>query len=583
MSSSPGQSWAYTSFADAQSVYLVINGTKYALAQFTASFALNSLPTAVCMLAVGRLSRDGTTPAQANQSASGFKQMLPAQVYFNPQGSYKPDLTSWSDATQGKDTLVFDGYYTGGSYQKINGKVNFIVNLVHWLVDLSFSSCLSATTHAANSGTLNFSAVMQPMGMAAGSGQAGSQTVFLPQAIGHSVLASLLPSDVWNAFKTYLCFLASLPGFDPTCNRLGGDNLQLANTRALRALSRIEGPTLNTSGSLPYAYGLPLPLTVSAQEIYQGIAEAVNYYLISDLWHMTFWDLLVGRLLPTFGLVLCPAIDRALITADLPGYRVAKPWRKIIPDEYDFMDQTALVPRPLRGVIAHGASFFEAGANANATSIGGSSNCIGGGFLDESVTPEDGIIMYTQIPEWVAGITTSTTSARFMTGNGAATAASQSPGATPAQQAIRTAITTIATLGYDNTANAPITRAPDAQSMMNEYAHMVFLRETLRGRNGTVSGKLRLDIAPGSKIQLVAQPEIFLGSEDALAEDMFCEVNRVTLEINAESRRAATAMVVTYLRNTEENQDDRTSSAVHPIYQDAVVVGFPLLPAFENS
>lgn len=548
--------YAYTTLSAANSLRLVLNGVSYVVTQFTSSFAVNEMPTAVCMLAVGRLATDGVTQAQANQSASTLIQMLSAQVYFTPIGTYKPDGTMWPAGEQ----LAFDGYLAGTSYQKVNGKVNFIVNLIHWLVDLSFSSCLSSISHVQNPAQLTAAAVIKPIQPGSGATTPG---VLVANLIGHGLLTELIPTDIWKAFKTFLCEMAQIQGFLPLCGQGGVLTNQVTNnSRALKALNRIEGPTSEGGCNVPYVYGVPLPLTLGVQAGgTQGVAIVINHYLITDLWNTTYWDFIVNRLLQTFGLVLCPAIDRAVVVADTPGYN-GDVWRTIPPEEYEYIDISSTLPRPLRAVVSHGAGFNENGANTNALATGGP-NCIGGVYASPSASDFDGVVMYTQTPAWVAGMSTSypndtTGNTNNQPGNGSTT---------PDQ-------------GQPPAGTTPLGMVSTVTGVLNAYANMVFIRESLRGRNGMISGKLRFDIAPGAQIKLNASPEIFLGDTDKLTEDIYCEVSRVTIEINAESRRAATAMTLTYVRNATENKSSRTSEAVHPFYGTSIVKGFPLLPAY---
>jgi hypothetical protein len=82
-------------------------------------------------------------------------------------------------------------------------------------------------------------------------------------------------------------------------------------------------------------------------------------------------------------------------------------------------------------------------------------------------------------------------------------------------------------------------------------------------------------------VELKNSPELFLAGQDDLAISMYGQINRVTVEINAESRTASTSFVITHLRNQTENSDPRTSIAQHPLYGSNVTLGVPLVPAYE--
>jgi hypothetical protein len=121
------------------------------------------------------------------------------------------------------------------------------------------------------------------------------------------------------------------------------------------------------------------------------------------------------------------------------------------------------------------------------------------------------------------------------------------------------------------------------RNLLDCYAKMIFNQNALRGRSGNFSGRLRFDIAPGSHVKITGSPEPFIGNTDALAANTYGQVARVTIEIDAENRRAATAFQTLYLRNDAENASDRTSIADHPFFPGAIGKGgFPLRPEFEK-
>lgn len=572
------KNWAYTSFADDVSVRLDLNGVNYEVVEFTASWAINEVPSAVCLLAVGRNAFNVKRQAVAHASASGTKQMMRAKVFFTPVGQYTPDGKAWPKGEQ----MVFDGYFTGSGYQKVEGKVNFTVNLIHWLVDLSFSSCLSSRSHVSNPSNLAFSAIIDPV--TAGGGPDQELAVWTSQYIGASALAELIPTDLWQALKTFFCGMSLFEGFSPQCGGAGIQNLA-HNDRATRALLRIEGETLGasikaTTEDAPvdavaspsgdctrkYVYGKAIPLKLeNADQAYEGVAKAMGQFALDSVWHTNMWDLLVGTFCPMFQLTLCPAVDRAIVAADTPGYNAAL-WQTVYPDEIAFVDQTLALPRPLRAVACWG--LVEMTTNGLGGEVG-MPTCMGGVFASDAGEDSDGVVLYAQIPEWIGAITDPV-------GETAGDATGTAKGVP-----INTA--TSITGGQPPTvpAAAAAAAAKAANTTLGEYAHGVFVREQLRGRNGTVSGKLRFDIGPGSHVRVAGSQEVFLGAEDSLAQDQFAQVNRVTVSISAESRTASTSFVLTHLRNAAENAAERTSVDKHPLYLDAVAVGLPLVDAYQ--
>lgn len=588
--------FAYTDLSFDRSVTLEIDGTPYELVHFTASFTINQVPEAVCMLALGRDARQENVKATAHTSAASLRGIKPARVLFRAEGDTRPGGPFWPS-----DSLViFDGYFTGFSYLKANGKVHVVAHLIHWLTDLTFSSSLSQISHPSNPADLTMAAATEPPIQGAGG---GGQAITLSQHLHVSAITPLIPNDLWEAIKTVLCAMSQAEGFDPTCGKgvtgFSPEDL-LPNDRATRALSRIEGPSgvasdatnalsdvdlqllksvgappseLGGDCSMEYRYANALPLSLGLREAYVGIAEAISDMPAVELWGHTLWELLVGHYAQQFGFDLCPAVDRAFVAAALGGWRAggAKTyWREITPDDYDYIDQSALVSRPLRAVVVHGVNRSESGGNQGGNQVSGEpggTSCLSGIYSSPADDDAGGVILYQQVPRWAANITAAEDWAGDTTGN-----SGQGP--------IRTA--TQPTVPQPTTAKAkPAALLAEAKTVLDKYAQMIFMQNVLRGRTGTVGGRLRFDIAPGSHVKIKADPELFIGAEDALASDLYARVVRVTVEIDAEGRRAGTSLLLDHVRNEAENNDDRTSLTDHPIYGHAIMSGAPLLPEMD--
>jgi hypothetical protein len=148
---------------------------------------------------------------------------------------------------------------------------------------------------------------------------------------------------------------------------------------------------------------------------------------------------------------------------------------------------------------------------------------------------------------------------------------------------------------------AAIKRNPGAEvkvwnDAMRQYAQMIYASNALRGREGTVVGKLRFDIAPGTTIMIQAKGDKYLGeysdlqglleqeglSEgvDTLATDMYGFVAKVHISINAEQASATTAFELTNLRTEAENEQvsGRFSMPEHPFFGPRYFKYAPLVP-----
>lgn len=568
------QNIAFTTLSEEDALILDINGVKYDIAQFIASFQLNGIPQATCILAVGSNARRVEELATIHDTAASLTTMLPAKVIFHARGQYDTSGKEWPDEA----VVIFEGYFTGFSYNKERGKVSVQAGLVHWLVDLGFSSTFSSILQPPSMGSLSYAAVTRLLessdgvsladAQSPGGAGSGSEPAFVPGLIGYSVVQPLVAVDLWVGIKDFLCALASYAGYTKaTPEGCLGDFDPRNNTRALNALGRIEGPAKNCN--LAYKYAAPLPLDVGdlgviADAVTEKVASAAMDQFISQ----TFWDVLVGHYGTLFNMDIVPMVDRALVVGSVHAPRLNAYWRTLRPEDYVSINTKSTIPKPLRGVAMFGQSTTDAGYKF--TEEGTGEYSFSGCFGSDAQEDADGSLLIITPPSWLTNVPV------------IAPTAGASAGIT-GQKPNNSATTPEA----GNTANAN-TEPSGSQTFgtvsaaMSRYAHSVFVNNMLRGRSGEISGRLRFDIAPGSHLKIEGSPEVFLGAEDALAASMFVRVHRVTIEINAETGMAATSFGVMSVRSEKENTEDRTSVDRHPLFSAATVVpGAPLVSALE--
>lgn len=571
--------YAYTSLAAEDSVVLQLKGSDsdgnafppIVINQFSAAFGLNQIPEATCSISVGRNAWT-TTEAIINKIGDQLTSMMPATITATFTGEYKPGQ-KWPSTP----VVMFDGYLTGMSYQKVAGRVQPVLHFIHWLVDLGFSSAISSVTHPDIASSMVSLAVMYVSSQSVGSGTDG-YPAFLPELIGHDQLAADLSTDLWGALKSYLCAMSQYDGFSPIGSETssinpgcqGADTLSAlrTNNRAGNALARIEGPAGQCSAGAinnNYKYGAALnfaSLEAAIPDAADSVAQTIGRTSLSDMAQKTLWDVLVGYYCPMFGLILCPAIDRAVIMPDVPGWRGndGSYRRCITPDEYDFIEETSMIPMPLRGVVVTGSVATDGGVNQQSASTGSSPTLAGAYAVPGTSNASDGTILYVPLPGWLNQLPLTDT------------AGGDSNGTTDSST-INTATTAGAAAAPSSTKQSPKQLIPSTVGMLNCYAKMVYVQNALRGRSANMSGRLRLDIAPGTHLQIMGNPEQFLGSQDNLGGLRFGQVVRTTYEIDAESRRAATSFQITALRNLAENVDDRFTTAEHPLFPGSMGQG----------
>lgn len=578
------KNYVYTDLSAKDAVTLTIDGRDYQVTQFSSSWAVNEIPTAVCMLAIGRNAK--SLEIASIHKGGRPKQITKATVTFKPKGEYGiasrgllgRHILNWPDGVQ----TIFDGYFTGFAFRKINGKVSIVVSLLHWTAALGFSSCTTKAGHVSNPSSLNAAAVLASLNDP-GSGQGN----YISSLVPAQVCAGQIGDDLWGGIKNVFCKLAGTPtmpvGSEFDC--LGAGDFG-TNDFALNALSKIEGPGGPSAGagvaavagvaatssgcSMPYKYGVPLKISsLGVDAVVDAVALAIGEETILSYGSTSFWDKLIGQFCPMFGMAVVPMVSSAILIADTPAYGGGV-WKKINPIDYDSFDMTAELHRPLRavGVVVDWVSQTKVGMEDGG---GGSSDVVpllGGCYVENSVEPGDGMVLYVSPPSWLSKLADPSIIVTNTSGT------DQAP--------IKTATTPAAETGPPRDAS---TLGVNANSLYKRYAQMVYASQSLRGRGGSASGKLRFDIAPGSIVHIDASFEPFIGAEDDLAMPQIACVQRVGIAINAEAGLAGTTFVLSHVRGVDENASPRTSVQEHPLFGKAIhgggLHGCPLIAAYD--
>lgn len=569
--------YAITNLAHKESLYLVVNEQKYEIAQMTMTFACNELPRAQCMIALGRNVRNARFAgkdafARIHSTANTLKQMYKASIRFNPSGQYAPFDFKWPDT----EVVIFDGYFVGSSLRKANGKIVYIVNLIHWLVDLASTSALHANSHPSTPFQLTYAAVLKQL-PGTGVGTTGTSVgaargAFVSNMTGFQIAKDGVKNDLWGGIKRIFCGLANVKGLSTGqsiyCRSQGLGSIT-NNTRAINALGRMEGPAPENCNK-DYEYGVPLRIDTGLSSIDDTVAAAITDATIESYSSTTLWDKLIANYCPMFNMALVPQIDSAVVIADTPSYNGGL-WKEIRPEEYDSLDMDAALERPLRGVAVFGrfTSWTGIAGQTNAQDI----PPIGGCYVAGSVDENDGVIQYVSPPAWLSTlINYSDEPAAKGLGLKSKKA---SPSAT-SPEVTKPSVDDPNTFGFASKAN----------ELFVKFAQAVYVVNGLRGRIGSFSGKLRFDIAPGSCIKINAAGERFVAQDDKLASDLFANVARVTININCEAAIAGTSFQLSHIRDTSENDSPRTSVTEHPLFGKQIHGGgrhgAPLIRIYDN-
>jgi len=273
----------------------------------------------------------------------------------------------------------------------------------------------------------------------------------------------------------------------------------------------------------------------------------------------SMWQMLIGSLIPEFGCAIIPTAREAFLVPIAPMAR--EPYKSISPADYADFRMRAASRRPLYGVGVYAVY----GSSSVFQSEGDNRNCVGETFVaavSDADEASNGAWMFVQAPTWMNDWV------NFDPGSSALDLLTQ-----PSHDA--TGIDTSA-VTRDITAETP-----DWNNAMKKYAQWRYSIEALNGRTGTLVGKLRFDICPGTTIRIESEDEFKSEGVDTLAIAMIGLVTRVTVYINAEQAMATTTFELMNLRTVTENESDRFSMTSHPFFNDTYFKGAPLVATLE--
>jgi hypothetical protein len=269
--------------------------------------------------------------------------------------------------------------------------------------------------------------------------------------------------------------------------------------------------------------------------------------------NMNFWDKIVVELAPKYFFKLIPFPHKAEIVPfifglDPPGgvWNPTGEAATIMARDISQQDMNAYLPRSLRAV-----GFFAGHGNRALGNLipddAVNDDTIGGMYVGR----DDGIVIMKRAPKYLSDYVMPSVFSADSTGiNSVRGNAFNHPG--------------------DGTPNA-VVQAPkdskeDAQTLLNELAHAMYVSELLKNRWGDITGAVRFDICPGSTIS-------FMGTDGSAqppgaGELRFGEVVRVHHYFDAQHQKCYTSFRMAHIRTAGEQGDPDYTIDHHPLYQN---------------
>ena len=513
-----------------------LQGEEIDITGFDIDYALNKIPVATIYPTVGR-EPTNNKEAKAVEALLDAQPFTPIKIY----ATFETDKDSPSDEKgfpYGSETLLFDGYITGITYQSnrspAGGSIMLTAGAMGWLTGLRGTTCQTSK-----------STVKGPGGFAELLNLNNKRITMFDYKMAFATDGSGIVTDLWKEFiKPFFAELVNT-------NSVWGDSPNDSARSALRKMDNEKVFSGDATNELPLTFG------EDAKNI-EIVKEFVGQEMSRDIYKLwrnaDLWSALMS-LAYTFKFAIVPTIETA---SCVPAYGAlnGEPHRYITTGEYTGIQLNVNTPFKIVKVVltsTMGVSPFSPtpipSAIVGLHSAESAWNDPELGARGQTVTEE--------APAWLAGLTPVGKITRDSLGGD--------------QLIIPDAV--------NPTANVT-TPADDYQKFYSKYLtsdlgdryaktiaqHMLFAE-----RAGVVSGRFRLDIAPGSLIKVQVIDDKF-AEEGADEKAIYGQVQAVRLSVKAGAAgsvgSAQTDIVLGYVRTATEHEaaGDALTASSHPLY-----------------
>jgi len=551
--------WAMVDFTGVNNgganVYADISGLKVPVAQLSMTYGLNDIPNASIQIPMGRDVRTNYKSPIYNLVAN-LAHMSEVKIYLEGQlGDFNAGSADkknkWFPTIE-EPVIIFMGYVSGVSYRRSSGRITTSIHMVSRLFDLASSSGGSKDVVPGSPNDFMMPTLIGGSGTSAGD----AATKFLND------LPTDLEDDYSNAVLKCLNYISEnnqIQTHNATLWCGKGSPLPEKNEPNLQAKNVINKfgnwNGIATFSNDPYMgkYTTKYPLKVDSAATIAKASTTISNQISNSLASTHMFGMLVGSILPPFSFGIVPMACGAIMA---PCLTMAKNHQITIPtsDYVDFNFSTQS-QRALAGVGVLG------NYSLGTLTPGQPKLCSGASYASNAPNAKHGMWMFVNAPEWLEDMTNS--DPKGVKGDAGINKVLAKPG----HDAV----------GIDEKAverDELKQEIEDTNATMEKFAKMMYINQALTGRNGTLTGKLRFDIAPATTIKISAGPEEALFN---LTTDIYAFVSKVHIVINAEQASAATTFDLTNLRTANENSNG-LSFDEHPLFGKSYFKYAPIVP-----
>ena len=511
----------------------------------SASFALNTIPTASLVVAVGRNAITGKAATIHDaKDKIGPRDKVIVKLEIIPGAGDTGRLASGT-------YTIFDGFFIGIGYQRSENQANYTLNLVHWVDDLNNSSGINGNWFPG----VPHDYAQKSLTDAAGNTSAGAG----PTCKFNQDIPTLtnVKTDLWELVLKPM--FTALAGFSGRLLQDSNPNVT-GNSAALAALKRMPGKAKDK-------YYKPLGMNlddITSQNFQSSLSQYLSASINDSFAQNSFWAKLVAEYTGQFLFALSPAVDWVLPIPFCAGLR----WKddskaKLIrASEYNYASFNANMSQIIESVdilYGHGSATGLELLTRNPSPTRPSYYTPAASWPPIKDTDpgadefKRGLKLFKQAPEWLSHMDP-TTLRGWSTVGGARHAATPDRADNVADD-------------LDDTGTA----YKQIRTVVESYAKQFYLTEVLQQRYGELSGPIRFDIAPGSIVK-IATPARDKELEDRKnpTEFVIASVISVSYVINAERAIAGTSFSIAHTKTEKEVKAGSYYSAdLPPLYSNA--------------
>lgn len=509
---------------------------------FSATFALNKIPEASLIVAVGYEARSNRTKKATIHDA---KKNIKARDKVTVRLAMAAGNTGDTSKVEVGEFLIFEGIVAGIGYQRSNNSANYTIQLLHWLDDMNNSSALNGNWFPGAPHALATNAAFYALTMSEdGAGSDNYSTVPAIDIDNATINKSNAEEDLWGAVIR--------PLFEKIANYDLPDDSK--NDAALAALAKIYAP-------------VPLELDLGGLEstdIDLSLRQALTKESLDSFAYTTFWNKLAGEYGPQFFFAVSPGVERTRVVPFFAGLKWAvaseKGGKTITGDEYSYANFNASMTQFLESVTVFWPQQMDPmlGTGGETQSFDSFSSPVASyPPLDEKDKNTPGLMLFKEPPTWLSNVSPWPIYSGASTGvKGKAPGDCMAPGA-----------------GEENPPPDWLPPAEAAKELgdsgiCERFAKHWYKSEVLSQRYGELSGKLRFDISPGTTVK-IEMPIKEIGNDGS----MIGYVTQVSFVINAERASAGTSFALAFLRTEEEDEAGKYTDTYPPLYKESTVWG----------